>query len=57
MDITPVAAEGRPRPAPAPAPPAWSEIRAALKDSAGVGLGFLPLGLAYGALVTQSGPD
>ncbi|MEV8352043.1 AzlC family ABC transporter permease [Streptomyces niveus] len=32
-------------------------LRAALKDSAGVGLGFLPLGLAYGALVTQSGLD
>jgi 4-azaleucine resistance transporter AzlC len=28
-----------------------------LKDSAGVGLGFLPLGLAFGALVTQSGLD
>ncbi len=27
----------------------------AFKDSAGVGLGFLPLGLAFGALVTQSG--
>lgn len=32
-------------------------MRTALKDSAGVGLGFLPLGLAYGALVTQSGLD
>ncbi|MFB6950873.1 AzlC family ABC transporter permease [Streptomyces niveus] len=32
-------------------------LRTALKDSAGVGLGFLPLGLAYGALVTQSGLD
>ncbi|MDX2828490.1 AzlC family ABC transporter permease [Streptomyces ipomoeae] len=53
MDITPVVAEDRPRPA--PASPARSEARAALKDSAGVGLGFLPLGLAYGALVTQSG--
>lgn len=35
------------------APP--SETRAALKDSLGVGLGFVPLGLAFGALVAQSG--
>ncbi|GAA4910120.1 AzlC family ABC transporter permease [Streptomyces coeruleoprunus] len=34
-----------------------SDARAALKDSASVGLGFLPLGLAFGALVTQSGLD
>lgn len=32
-----------------------SEARAAFGDSLGVGLGFVPLGLAYGALVTQSG--
>ena len=57
MDITPVAAEDRPRPVPAPPPSTRSEARAALKDSAGVGLGFLPLGLAFGALVTQSGLD
>ncbi|MFB6877839.1 AzlC family ABC transporter permease [Streptomyces sp. NPDC056323] len=57
MDTTPVVAEDRPRPAPAPAPSTRFEVRAALKDSAGVGLGFLPLGLAYGALVTQSGLD
>ncbi|MFI5966450.1 AzlC family ABC transporter permease [Streptomyces asoensis] len=57
MDITPVATGGLPRPVPAAAPPVRSEARAALKDSAGVGLGFLPLGLAFGALVTQSGLD
>ncbi|MBO8191607.1 AzlC family ABC transporter permease [Streptomyces oryzae] len=57
MDTTPVVAEGRPRPVPIPPPPTRSEARAALKDSAGVGLGFLPLGLAFGALVTQSGLD
>ncbi|MFD9816965.1 AzlC family ABC transporter permease [Streptomyces sp. NPDC059080] len=32
-----------------------SPARAAFKDSAGAGLGFIPLGLAFGALVTQSG--
>ncbi|MFC9755854.1 AzlC family ABC transporter permease [Streptomyces sp. NPDC056921] len=57
MDITSVVTRDRSRPAPAPAPSSRSEARAALKDSAGVGLGFLPLGLAYGALVTQSGLD
>ncbi|MFF7146251.1 AzlC family ABC transporter permease [Streptomyces nodosus] len=57
MDMTPAVAEDRARPAPAPPTPAHSEARAALKDSAGVGLGFLPLGLAFGALVTQSGLD
>ncbi|MFI0975940.1 AzlC family ABC transporter permease [Streptomyces sp. NPDC021093] len=34
-----------------------SEARAAFKDSAGAVLGFVPLGLAFGALVTQSGLD
>lgn len=58
MDIAPAVAEALTRPAPAPPPrAAHSEARAALKDSAGVGLGFLPLGLAFGALVTQSGLD
>ncbi|MGW2899023.1 AzlC family ABC transporter permease [Streptomyces sp. NPDC001212] len=57
MDITPVVTGGQPRPAPTLPPPIRSEVRAALKDSAGVGLGFLPLGLAFGALVTQSGLD
>ncbi|MDT0446205.1 AzlC family ABC transporter permease [Streptomyces johnsoniae] len=31
-----------------------SDARAAFKDSLGVGLAFLPLGLAFGALVTRS---
>lgn len=57
MDIAPVVAEDRTRPALAPPTAAQSEVRAAFKDSAGVGLGFLPLGLAFGALVTQSGLD
>ncbi|MFJ7948314.1 AzlC family ABC transporter permease [Streptomyces sp. NPDC096354] len=57
MDITPVAIDDRSRPTPAPVPSTRSEAHAALKDSAGVGLGFLPLGLAFGALVTQSGLD
>lgn len=57
MDITPVVTGGLPRPVPAPPPATRSEARAALRDSAGVGLGFLPLGLAFGALVTQSGLD
>ncbi|MEU5387160.1 AzlC family ABC transporter permease [Kitasatospora cineracea] len=38
-------------------PAAGSEARAALRDSVGVGLGFLPLGLAFGALAAQSGLD
>lgn len=58
MDIAHAVAEALTPPAPAPPPhAAHSEARAALKDSAGVGLGFLPLGLAFGALVTQSGLD
>ncbi|GGX74439.1 AzlC family ABC transporter permease [Streptomyces hiroshimensis] len=61
MNISPAVAGSRSRPAPAPAPvpPAAgpSEARAAFKESAGAGLGFIPLGLAFGALVTQSGLD
>ncbi|MGW6905370.1 AzlC family ABC transporter permease [Streptomyces sp. NPDC054940] len=34
-----------------------SPRHAALQDSAAVGLGFVPLGIAFGALVTQSGLD
>ncbi|WP_399088685.1 AzlC family ABC transporter permease [Streptomyces sp. BBFR2] len=41
-----------PQPSPEPSP-----ARAAFKDSAGAGLAFVPLGLAFGALVTQSGLD
>ncbi|MGW1270850.1 AzlC family ABC transporter permease [Streptomyces sp. NPDC002491] len=57
MDIAPALAEDLPQPAPAAPPSTRSEARAALKDSAGVGLAFLPLGLAFGALVMQSGLD
>ncbi|WP_338930674.1 AzlC family ABC transporter permease [Streptomyces netropsis] len=65
MNISPAVAEDRPRPAPAPpsvspsVPPSAgpSEARAAFHDSAGAGLGFVPLGLAFGALATQSGLD
>ncbi|TSB15486.1 AzlC family ABC transporter permease [Streptomyces benahoarensis] len=61
MEIRPAVAEGPPRPAPVPPTPMPSPIpspaRAAFKDSAGAGLGFIPLGLAFGALVTQSGLD
>lgn len=34
-----------------------SPRHAAFQDSAAVGLGFVPLGIAFGALVTQSGLD
>ncbi|MFB7510544.1 AzlC family ABC transporter permease [Streptomyces broussonetiae] len=34
-----------------------SEARAALRDSASVGLGFVPLGVAFGVLVAHSGVD
>lgn len=57
MYISPADAGGRPLPAPAPPPPVPSQARAALRDSASVGLGFVPLGLAFGALVTQAGLD
>lgn len=33
----------------------WREIREALKDSRPVALGLIPLGLAFGLLMTQSG--
>ncbi|MEU3526383.1 AzlC family ABC transporter permease [Streptomyces sp. NPDC038707] len=57
MDAPSVAAGERPGPAPAAPPGALSQAAAAFRDSTGVGLGFLPLGLAFGALVTQSGLD
>ncbi|WAZ26990.1 AzlC family ABC transporter permease [Streptomyces cinnabarinus] len=34
-----------------------SDARVALRDTASVGLGFVPLGLAFGALCVQSGLD
>ncbi|SDP34805.1 4-azaleucine resistance probable transporter AzlC [Streptomyces sp. cf386] len=44
MSISPAAVGDSPR-------------HAAFQDSAAVGLGFVPLGIAFGALVTQSGLD
>ncbi|MCZ7414849.1 AzlC family ABC transporter permease [Streptomyces sp. WMMC897] len=41
----------------APASRGRSEARRAFEESAAVGLGFIPLGVAFGALVTQSGLD
>ncbi|WEP00109.2 AzlC family ABC transporter permease [Streptomyces sp. FXJ1.172] len=41
----------------APSPPAPSEARSALRDSASVGLGFVPLGVAFGVLVAHSGVE
>ncbi|WP_455433159.1 AzlC family ABC transporter permease [Streptomyces rubiginosohelvolus] len=38
-------------------PAQQSDLRAAFRDSASVGLGMVPLGLAFGALVVQSGLD
>lgn len=49
-----VDAPARPAP-PAPSPRTPPQARAALKDSASVGLGLVPLGLAFGVLVTHSG--
>ncbi|WP_327296881.1 MULTISPECIES: AzlC family ABC transporter permease [unclassified Streptomyces] len=43
--------------APPPSAGALSDVRGALRDSASVGLGFVPLGLAFGALCVQSGLD
>ncbi|MFH8573722.1 AzlC family ABC transporter permease [Streptomyces sp. NPDC017993] len=57
METSPPVIGGRPRPAPVPSSTSPSEARAAFKDSAGAVLGFVPLGLAFGALATQSGLD
>lgn len=55
MEIGPVVAV---EPSTAPTPSRrGSEARAAFKDSASVGLGMLPLGLAFGALAVRSGLD
>ncbi|MFJ4326437.1 AzlC family ABC transporter permease [Streptomyces tricolor] len=53
----PSAVADRTEPASAPPPRRWSDARAALRDGASVGLGMLPLGLAFGALTVQSGLD
>jgi 4-azaleucine resistance transporter AzlC len=57
MDAPSAAAGDRPRPAPAAPSRTRSQAAAAFRDSTGAGLGFLPLGLAFGALATQSGLD
>ncbi|MGP3977116.1 AzlC family ABC transporter permease [Streptomyces sp. 8N114] len=60
MHIRPVVVDGSRHgdvPPPPPPPPQQSEARAAFQDCASVGLGMLPLGLAFGALVIQSGLD
>jgi 4-azaleucine resistance transporter AzlC len=44
-----------PAPAPTSAPSGPSDAAAALKDSASVGLGLIPLGLAFGLIVTHAG--
>jgi 4-azaleucine resistance transporter AzlC len=57
MQISPAVSVGGSQPAPeSPSEPA-SEARAAFKDSLGVGLAFVPLGLALGALASQAGLD
>ncbi|MFJ9818428.1 AzlC family ABC transporter permease [Streptomyces sp. NPDC101151] len=43
------------RPTPGPPSRTPSEARAAFEDSASVGLGFVPLGIAFGVLVAHSG--
>ncbi|MFF9035487.1 AzlC family ABC transporter permease [Streptomyces sp. NPDC014892] len=57
MRIRPTVADpSSPSPTPpAPAARTSSDARSAFQDSAPVGLGFVPLGIAFGVLVTQSG--
>ncbi|MFH8409174.1 AzlC family ABC transporter permease [Streptomyces sp. NPDC018019] len=55
METSPAVTGGRARPAPAHPSPTPSQALAAFKDSAGAGLGFVTVGLAFGALVNQSG--
>jgi hypothetical protein len=44
-----------PTPGPALEPSRRSDVAAALRDSASVGLGLVPLGLAFGVVVTHAG--
>ncbi|MFH8774513.1 AzlC family ABC transporter permease [Streptomyces sp. NPDC017958] len=55
MRTTPAVADSPTSPAPTPPPKPRSEARAAFEDSASVGLGFVPLGIALGVLVTHAG--
>ncbi|WP_406065423.1 AzlC family ABC transporter permease [Streptomyces sp. NBC_01077] len=57
MRIRPAAVDALRGPAPAVSSRTASDARAALRDTASVGLGFVPLGLAFGALAVQSGLD
>ncbi|MEU9289141.1 AzlC family ABC transporter permease [Streptomyces sp. NPDC048275] len=57
MHISPAVVAGGPQPAPESPPGPACEARAAFKDSLGVGLAFVPLGLALGALASQAGLD
>ncbi|MET7694045.1 AzlC family ABC transporter permease [Streptomyces sp. NPDC005483] len=57
MRISPPMADGPLRAARTPVASQRSAFRAAFADSASVGLGFVPLGIAFGALATQSGLD
>ncbi|MFI8239414.1 AzlC family ABC transporter permease [Streptomyces sp. NPDC085866] len=55
MRTTPAVADSPTSAAPSPPPRPRSEARAAFEDSASVGLGFVPLGIALGVLVTHAG--
>lgn len=55
MRTSPAVADRLARTGPTPPPPKASEARAAFEDSASVGLGFVPLGIAFGVLVTHAG--
>ncbi|MEV0175826.1 AzlC family ABC transporter permease [Streptomyces sp. NPDC050803] len=57
MPIPATAVGDPPEPALAASSRTPSDAAAALRDSASVGLGFVPLGLAFGALAVQSGLD
>ncbi|MFE4454212.1 AzlC family ABC transporter permease [Streptomyces sp. NPDC056796] len=56
MERSPAVA-GPGRPLPGPQPHERSPAYAALRDCASVGLGMIPLGLAFGALAVRSGLD
>lgn len=57
MRTTSAVADSLVRPESTPPPRRPSEARAAFRDSASVGLAFVPLGIAFGVLVTHSGVD
>ncbi|MEV7192903.1 AzlC family ABC transporter permease [Streptomyces sp. NPDC093510] len=57
MRIAPPVADATPVSTSVPPPRPLAGLRTAFGDTASVGLAFLPLGLAFGALVTHSGLD